>query len=148
MALRRANSSSSPGKTICTILLGSCTIFLVVWSCHWPAALNTVRPAGKRGVISRSTKLVQSASLTAMRLPILRPNIISATCVGFWPLRQSTNCARASSASAKPSIRIGTRAKTRIIRRPRYGTDTGPLSVSRSFQLCAGVPSSLRLPAT
>ena len=32
--------------------------------------------------------------------------------------------------------------------RNAYGTDTGPLVTTRSFQSCAGVPARLRLPAT
>src|SRR6476646_12050397 len=60
-----------------------------------------VSPAGKRGVISRSTKRVQAASLTLIRSPILRPNISSATCCGF-PLRHSVVCACAFPITASP----------------------------------------------
>src|SRR5262245_19895667 len=49
-------SSTWPGSTICTTLLGSRTILSLACSRHWPAALNTVSPFGKRDMISRSTK--------------------------------------------------------------------------------------------
>src|SRR3954447_4847109 len=60
-----------------------------------------VSPAGKRGVISWSTKRAQAASLTLILSPVLRPNIISATCCGF-PLRHSVVCACAFAITASP----------------------------------------------
>src|SRR3981189_1803795 len=99
-------SSSWPGSTMCTILLGSRRILLLARSRHWPAALYTVSPSGKRDMISWSTKRPHWPSLTAGRAPILRPNISSATWVGFWPPRQSTNWALAPPASAGASTKI------------------------------------------
>ena len=40
-------SSTWPGSTICTTLLGSRAILLLASSRHWPAALNTVSPFGE-----------------------------------------------------------------------------------------------------
>src|SRR5215467_5310986 len=49
---------------------------------HCPAASSTVRPSGKRGVISRVRNRVQAVSLTPRWPRTLRPNINSIRCTG------------------------------------------------------------------
>src|SRR5215510_6355092 len=99
-------SSDVPGSAISTILLGSRAMRLAARSCQRPVASKMVSPSGKRGMISRSTKRDHALSLTAKRLPMLRPNRSWATSVGRWPPRHSTSCALAPPASADASKRI------------------------------------------
>src|SRR5215831_4509922 len=108
ISLSRAMSSTWPGSTICTSLLGSRTILLLASSRHSPAAFITVRPLGKREKISLSRKRLHSASFTPRRPPMLRPNISSATWVECWSPRQSTNCASALPLSARTRVNAET----------------------------------------
>ena len=56
---------------------------------------------------------------------------------------------RQGEASRFTGTREGRRDRaTKAKARNAYGTDTGPLGTTRSFQSCAAVPARLRLPAT
>src|SRR5215470_12440101 len=123
-------SSGRPGSTIITTLLGSRTIRLRSLSRYWPRASYTVRPSGKRGVISRSRKFRNCVSLTPRRSPILRPSRSSATCWGLSGALQATGCAPALAPSigktktAASKWRIGRGMKPPLVTdtsRPSYG---------------------------
>src|SRR5262245_15989131 len=65
--------------------------------------------------MSRATKRSNAISLTAMRLPAMRPNSSSATSCWRWEPRHSSSCADADPATPQ------TMRATIAVRRPRIG---------------------------
>ncbi len=88
----------------------------------------TLRPSGNRGVITSSTKRLQSASLTASLSPSLRPNISCTVSARLWPVGQrSPAWAPGADAGvvAQPAARPAT---ARALQRAKTARTCGRLS--------------------